>query len=142
MMQARRSLALAATVAIVALLSACGAAAQPAAGTTITVTMTDKEIVLSEASIAAGTVTFNVVNKGTTVHSLVILKTDLAHDKIPANPTDPSKVQETGTIAVTGQMAVGTSKQLARQLTVGQYVLVCNEPAHYAVGMHTALAVK
>jgi uncharacterized cupredoxin-like copper-binding protein len=142
-MAARRSLAVIAALAVVALLGACGGSAPASsAGTAITVTMTDKEIALSETSIGAGTVTFNVVNKGTTVHSLVILRTDVAHDKMPLDPNDVSKVLETGSIAVTGQLAVGATKQIARQLTAGQYVLVCNEPAHYAVGMHTALAVK
>ena len=128
-------------IVIVAVLSSCSSAA-PATARDITVTMTDKEIALSEANVPVGLVTFTVVNKGTTVHSLVILRTYLTHDKIPADPSDASKVQETGGIAATGQLAVGTSKQLSRQLAAGQYVLVCNEPAHYIVGMHTALVVK
>jgi uncharacterized cupredoxin-like copper-binding protein len=141
-MPARRSLALAAVIASAALLSACGAESQSSAGTTITVTMTDKEIALSESSVSAGPVTFAIVNKGTTIHSLVILRSDIAHDKMPLDPKDPSKVQETGSIAVTGQLVVGASMRMSRQLTAGQYVLVCNEPAHYAVGMHTALVVR
>jgi uncharacterized cupredoxin-like copper-binding protein len=137
----RRPLLLAATLALVALLGACSSAAQPA-GTTITVTMGDKEIALSQADIAAGAITFNVINSGTIVHSLVLMKTDTPHDQMPLDSSDASKVKETGTIAVTGQMAVGTSKQISRQLAAGKYVLVCNEPAHYAVGMHTGLVVK
>jgi uncharacterized cupredoxin-like copper-binding protein len=137
----RRSIALAAATLIVALLGACGAA-EPAPAGTITVTLTDNRIVLSQTAVDAGTFTFNVVNKGTVMHSLVILRTAAPHDKIPADPSDAAKVLETGAIAVTGQMAVGATKQLARQLSAGQYVLVCNEPAHYAVGMHTALVVK
>ena len=140
-MVVRRSIAFTVVLAVVALIGACGQS-QPAAGTTITVTMTDTRIVLSESVASAGTFTFDVVNKGTVVHSLVLLRTDVPDDKMPLDPKDPSRVQETGTIAVTGQMTVGASKQFARQLAAGQYVLVCNEPAHYAVGMHTTLVVK
>jgi uncharacterized cupredoxin-like copper-binding protein len=123
-----------------ALLAACSSA--PAATTNITVTLTDKEIALSQSDVDAGSVTFTIVNKGTTVHSLVLMKSDLPHDNIPADPKDPAKVQETGSIAVTGQLAVGASMQLSRKLVAGNYVLVCNEPAHYIVGMHTGLVVK
>jgi uncharacterized cupredoxin-like copper-binding protein len=125
----------------VLLLGACAGSA-PKASTDVTVELTDKEITLSTTTVGPGVVNFNVVNKGTVVHSLVILRTDLPHDKIPADPSDASKVQEKGSIAVTGQMAVGATKTISRELAAGQYVLVCNEPAHYLVGMHTALVVK
>jgi uncharacterized cupredoxin-like copper-binding protein len=141
-MTTRTSLAIVAALAIAVVLGACGSAAAPSEGKTVTVTMTDKDITVSDTNIGAGAVTFNVINKGTIVHSLVVMRSDLAQDKIPADPNDAAKVQETGSIAATGQMAVGASKQLSRQLIAGQYVLVCNEPAHYLVGMHTALVVK
>jgi uncharacterized cupredoxin-like copper-binding protein len=130
----------AALLTATALLGACGSA--PEAGPKITVTLTDKEIALSQSDVDAGTVTFTIVNKGTTIHSVVLMKSDLSHDNIPADPKDPAKVQETGSIAATGQMAVGASMQLSRKLAAGKYVLVCNEPAHYIVGMHTGLVVK
>ncbi|HEY3218949.1 MAG TPA: sulfocyanin-like copper-binding protein [Candidatus Limnocylindria bacterium] len=140
-MLVRRSITATAVLALVVLLGACGQSAAPSAGT-ITVTMTDKEIRLSETAVNAGLYTFDVINKGTVVHSLVLMRTDVPHDKMPADPADASKVKETGTIAATGQMAVGASKQMSRQLAAGQYVIVCNEPAHYLVGMHVALVVK
>ena len=83
-----------------------------------------------------------MANSGTVVHSFVLIKTDTSHDKMPADAKDPSKVQETGSLAATGQIAVGQSKELTRDLAAGSYVLICNEPAHYIVGMHVALAVK
>ena len=138
----RRRSYLAVAVAIAALLAACSSAAPATAGPTVTVTMTDKEIQLSDASVPAGPVTFNVVNKGTIIHSLVVIKTDAPQDKMPADPSDAAKVKESGSVAATGQMAVGSQKQLSRQLAAGNYVLVCNEPAHYAVGMHIGLVVK
>ena len=121
---------------------ACGGQATAAPATTVTATMTDQAIALSVPSVSAGKVTFKVANSGTVVHSFVLIKTDTPHDKMPADPKDPSKVQETGSLAATGQIAVGQSKELTRDLAAGSYVLVCNEPAHYIVGMHVAFTVK
>lgn len=135
-------------IAVLALLtlvlSACSssAAAPSASATTVTVMMSDKEITLSTAEVPAGLVTFMVMNRGTIVHSLVVIRTDVPNDQMPLDPADLSKVKETGSIAATGQMVAGSGKQIQRQLTPGKYVLVCNEPAHYAVGMHTGLVVK
>lgn len=141
-MLARRAAVVVLALAFVIPLTACSASQSTAAAKNIDVTLSDKDIMLSEAEIPAGAVTFTVVNKGTIVHSIVVLRTDLAQDKIPTDTTDPSKVQEPGSIAATGQMAAGTKKQISRQLAAGHYVIVCNEPAHYAVGMHTGLLVK
>lgn len=124
------------------LLSACSASPMPVAAMGVMVTMSDKEITLSQSEVPAGLVTFMVMNRGTIVHSLVVIKTDTADDKMPLDPNDPAKVVETGSIAASGQMNAGTGKQIQRQLSAGRYVLVCNEPAHYAVGMHTGLVVK
>jgi uncharacterized cupredoxin-like copper-binding protein len=125
-------------------LSACSSspAAPSGSTTTLMVMMSDKDITLSTAEVPAGLVTFMVMNRGTIVHSLVVIRTDVADNKMPLDPADESKVNETGSIAASGQMAVGSAKQIQRQLTPGKYVLVCNEPAHYAVGMHTGLVVK
>jgi uncharacterized cupredoxin-like copper-binding protein len=54
--------------------------------------LTDNKIALDKATATGGTVTFNVANTGTVVHS--------------------------------------------------SCVLICNEPAHYVVGMHVAFTVK
>ncbi len=124
-------------------MGACGGATSAAsAATTVNATMTDKDITLSAPSVGAGKVTFHVINSGTTVHSLVLIKTDTPQDKLPADPKDASKVQETGSVAATGQIAAGQSKDITRELAAGSYVVICNEPAHYLVGMHVAFAVK
>lgn len=121
---------------------ACGGQVASDAATRITVTLTDNAITLSEPSVAGGKVTFEVVNKGTAVHSLVLIRTDLSHDKIPADPKDDARVDEKGSILSTGQLAVAESKSFSRDLKAGNYVLVCNEPAHYLVGMHVGFTVK
>lgn len=123
--------------------SPSGAATSGAGGASaVKATLTDNKIVLDKATGAGGTVTFNVANSGTVVHSFLILKTDVAQDKIPADPKDASKVQELGLVKTTGQIPAGQTKDLSAKLDPGNYVLICNEPAHYVVGMHVAFTVK
>jgi uncharacterized cupredoxin-like copper-binding protein len=122
--------------------AACGGQSASDVTTKITVTLTDKAIALSQPSVAPGKVTFVVDNKGTVPHSLVLMRTELPHDKIPADPKDETKVQEQGSILSTGQLAVASTKEFSRDLKAGSYVLVCNEPAHYIVGMHLGFVVK
>jgi len=132
---------LALTVGVAA---ACGSAASSASAgsAAVTVTLTDQAVKLDQPSVASGTVTFKVVNSGTVVHSLVLLKTDVAHDKIPPDPKDASKADQTGALRETGQIPVGQTREFSVKLAAGSYVLVCNEPAHYLVGMHSPFTVK
>ena len=141
-MRARAVIALAVATGLLAVACGSGSAAPATTATNLVVTLTDTTVQLSSVTIPPGRTTLTVVNKGTVVHSIVLLKTDLAHDKIPADAKDPARVQETGSVAATGQMAVGVTKELVRDLAAGNYVFVCNEPAHYVVGMHTGLVVK
>lgn len=135
--------ALALAVALVG--AACSSSATPATGgatTTITATLTDNAITIDQPSATNGTVTFKVVNSGTVVHSLILLKTDVAHDKLALDPKDASRVDPTGLLRETGQIPLGQSKEFSVKLAAGKYVLVCNEPAHYQVGMHVGLTVN
>ncbi len=93
-------------------------------------------------SSISGVVTFKVVNTDRNIHSIVLLKTDLAHDKIGADPKDASRPDKTGELKETGEVPGGQTKQFSVKLGPGSYVLVCNEPAHYAVGMHAAFKVQ
>lgn len=133
-------------ILVLGVAAACGpgASASNAAGaaTTVKASLTDNKITLDKASASGGNVTFTVANTGSVVHSFVILKTDVAHDKIPADPANAAKVQETGAVKTTGQIPAGQSKEIAAKLDPGSYVLVCNEPAHYQIGMHVAFTVK
>jgi uncharacterized cupredoxin-like copper-binding protein len=108
----------------------------------ITVTLTDNKIDTSSKIAAAGTVTFNVTNKGAMEHELVVLKTDLADDKIPPDADEPGKVAEDGNVGESGDLEAGTAKTFTITLPAGSYVLMCNEIGHYALGMHLAFTVK
>ncbi len=135
---------LALAVGVLLLLGACSVApaATSGVGGKIAATLTDKEITLDSAAVSGGSMILSVRNSGTVVHSLVLLKTNLAHDKIPADPNDSSKADERGSVWSSGQLPVGQAKDFTLDLKAGKYVLICNEPAHYIVGMHTALTVN
>jgi len=130
-------------VGLLMLLTACsGGASTDEPATTVTVTSTSKAIQLDRESAPSGVVTFKVVNTDTFVHSLVLIQTDVPHDKIPADPKDASRPDRTGIVRETGAIAAGTTKQFSVKLAPGNYVLVCNEPAHYIVGMHAPFVVR
>lgn len=137
-----RLAALAAALAILA--AACGAA--PAAvgpGGAFTATLTDSSILLSQAAIPNGPVTLVVKNIGKMDHALSVLKTNLAADKIPADPADASRADERGRVGGTaGRVMPGQSVELQLDLSAGKYVLLCNEPAHYVIGMRAPLTVN
>jgi uncharacterized cupredoxin-like copper-binding protein len=131
-----------ATAAVsVLLLAACSSAGGTGA-TRVNATLTDSKIVLDQASVPSGKVTFQVRNAGTMVHEVVVLKTDVAADKIAPNPEEPGKMSEDGSQGESGDLTVGESKAFTLDLEPGNYVLICNQPAHYLLGMHIAFVVK
>jgi uncharacterized cupredoxin-like copper-binding protein len=122
------------------LLAACGG--QTSKTGPVGVTLTDKGVVLAQTAVNAGAVTFSVKNTGTIEHELVVVKTDVAADKIQADPDEPGKMSEEGALGESGDLAAGTAKDFTLTLTPGKYVLMCNQPGHYMVGMHIAFEVK
>ncbi len=104
--------------------------------------LSEMNITLDQASVPAGPVTFGVQNAGTVTHELVVLKTDLPEDKLPAEPAAPGKVKEDGNVGETDDVDVGHWSSFELTLSAGSYVLICNEPGHYAAGMHLSFTVK
>jgi uncharacterized cupredoxin-like copper-binding protein len=131
-------------IATAFLAAACGGGASQtnSGGATLTATLKDNTIQLDQPSAPSGTVTFKVVNVGTVMHSLILLKTDVPHDKLALDPKDASRVDPVGLIRETGQIGIGQTKEFSAKLAAGNYVLVCNEPAHYQIGMHLGFTVK
>ena len=100
----------------------------------------DFSIGLSAASAPEGSVTFNISNEGPSTHEFVIIKTDDAPDALPVKDNE---VQEDGLNVVDEQedIAPSTTGVLQTNLEAGSYVIICNLPAHYESGMHTAFTV-
>jgi uncharacterized cupredoxin-like copper-binding protein len=99
-------------------------------------------IQLDTSRVKAGSVTFEVSNapdSGLT-HELVVLKTDLAADNLPVKngQVPESQFKKMGEVE---DIAPGTSKHMTLKLAPGRYVLFCNKPGHYSMGLHTSLLV-
>jgi uncharacterized cupredoxin-like copper-binding protein len=113
-----------------------------AAANASNVYVTLNEMSIHTISVArAGAVTFTVKNAGSVTHELVVLRTDLADDQLPPNPDEAGKVEEEGALGESGDLAPGATATFTFTLTPGHYVLICNEPGHYAAGMHATLNV-
>src|ERR1700676_2563430 len=88
------------------------------------------------------TVTFEVGSAPDTglTHELVVLKTDLAADKLPVKngQVSESRLKKMGEVE---DIDPGKNKRLTLKLAPGRYVLICNTPGHYAMGLHTSLLV-
>jgi uncharacterized cupredoxin-like copper-binding protein len=107
----------------------------------------------TDATVAAGDITFEVVNGGTMVHEMLVLKTDTPADQLPVTDagdppvpvaTGADKVSEDDSIGETGapDMEPGTTRTFTiNDMAPGHYVLVCNIAGHYAKGMWADLTV-
>jgi uncharacterized cupredoxin-like copper-binding protein len=106
----------------------------------IKATLLSDTIQLDISQVKAGPVTFDVHNsaENNMVHELVVLKTPLADDALPVRDgqVQEQKLRKMGEIE---DVAPGKTKRLTINLASGHYVLVCNKPGHYSMGMHAAL---
>lgn len=109
---------------------------------TIKATLLSNAILLSATSITTGTITIDVSNASDAnlTHELVVLKTDVADDKLRVkNGQVLEKMYKK--LGEVENIAPGKSKRLTLHLAPGHYVLICNNPGHYGMGMHTSLVV-
>jgi len=80
------------------------------------------------------------VSDASLIHELVVLKTDVPADQLPVakGKVTEKQFKKLGEVE---DVAAGKSKRLTLKLPVGRYVLICNEPGHYEMGMRTSLLV-
>jgi uncharacterized cupredoxin-like copper-binding protein len=119
--------------------SASGSASAAASGTAVSAKETEFKIELASSTAPAGSVTFQINNAGTIVHEFVVMKTDLAADKLPVDPGKGVVSEETPGLSVVDEVediAVGASPTLTVDLPASHYVVICNIPGHYTGGMH------
>lgn len=117
------------------------ASGSSATGGAVAVELSEWKVVPSSATAAAGAITFNVTNKGTTVHEFVVVKTDTKADALPVvdNKIDESTLTPVDEIE---DIAAGAAPTLDVTLDAGHYVLLCNIETHYAQGMHADFDVS
>jgi uncharacterized cupredoxin-like copper-binding protein len=114
---------------------------QPQSGP-VAVTLNDVAIKLDRSSAPSGSVTFAIKNTGTVIHQLVVLKTDVPQNLIPVDPSKPGLVTQPGFITQTQIINPGGTATLTLTLGAGKYVLMCNQAAHYLIGMHTGFSIN
>jgi len=91
---------------------------------------------------AAGDVTFQVRNGGATVHEFAVIKTDLDPADLPVSDTKVDEAAAGELIGRTPTITGGARESLTLALDPGNYVLLCNIPTHYELGMHARLVVQ
>ncbi|MCC6236758.1 MAG: hypothetical protein IT299_04195 [Dehalococcoidia bacterium] len=96
----------------------------------------------SVSSVAAGAVQFVTRNAGTTPHDLVLLRTDVAADRLEkttAGQVDEAKYTVVGRLP---QLNAGQSQTLLATMPADEYVLICNVVGHYDLGMRAGFDVN
>lgn len=141
-----RTIGVLAGLALLAVLAQSVTTAWAAVG--VNVDLKEMTVVADPASVPAGAVTFNAVNSGTIPHELVVLKTDISPELLPARAADATKVDEAaagienlGEIEDSVLDVSGATGTLTLDLAPGKYVLICNVSGHYKAGMRTAFTV-
>ena len=95
--------------------------------------------------VPAGSVTFVATSMGRRTHELVVLP--MADRSVDAE----GRISEQGVLGEASKrcgagagdgLKPGTTGWVTLQLKAGRYQLVCNEPHHYARGMHAVLVVR
>jgi plastocyanin len=121
--------------------TAATSTAKAAAGPVINATLTEFTLKLDKSTAAPGALTITGQNKGTVAHELRVVKSDLAEDKLPIKDGAVDETQVT-IAAKSAQFDAGKCGSATGTLTAGKYIVICNIPAHYTAGMHTALTVQ
>jgi uncharacterized cupredoxin-like copper-binding protein len=109
----------------------------------VAVTETEYRITMP-TTLHAGRHTFSVKNIGTEPHELVIVRTDLAPGSLPRAG---AKVNEASSLlhvvaASAGTLQPGTTRSMTVNLPAGRYVVICDLPSHYGLGMRVGLSVS
>ncbi|MEP7216851.1 MAG: plastocyanin/azurin family copper-binding protein [Anaerolineaceae bacterium] len=114
--------------------------------------MKEWSIVPNPVAVKAGEVRFFASNTGKTTHELVVVKSDEDVTKLPTYGTSetPAEGHVLGDVnedKITSEGEVediegGATKDATFVLAPGKYVLMCNLPTHYGLGMRVAFTVN
>lgn len=98
-------------------------------------------ITLDRTTIYAGPIVFAVSNRGAIVHEFVVLQTSTQPSEMQPDPEEAGKIIEENNIGEIDGVAAGRFSGLALDLAPGTYLLICNEPGHFAAGMYVQFTV-
>ena len=108
--------------------------------TNVPVEMTEWDMIVDQP-IPAGVVNFQVSNSGAVAHEFVVIRSDVAADGLPI---DGATADEGGLdiLLRIQEFPARTAQSGVLELEPGQYLLFCNVPAHYALGMAVSVTVE
>ena len=106
----------------------------------VVVEMTEWDMIV-EQPLPAGLIGFQVQNAGAVAHEFKVIRSDVAEDGLTI---EGGKANEGGLeiLAAIPEFLGGTTVTTALELTPGQYLLFCNVPAHYQLGMVVSVTVE
>lgn len=113
--------------------------------TTVKATEQDGKIQLSSSTIDRGKTKFEVSNLGPSTHEFVVFKTNLNETDLPLSSDGFTVDEDADGVASVDEIediTPNSTKTLTVDLSLGHYVIICNLPTHYNLGMHTSLEVK
>jgi uncharacterized cupredoxin-like copper-binding protein len=94
------------------------------------------QVLPSAESVPAGTVTFVAKNVGQQPHQLTVIRTEHGPNDLPAEGgTVPLFGDTWDTLGNVVDLNPGQSLPLTLDLEAGSYLLICNVPGHYQLGM-------
>lgn len=124
--------ALVLSLAVVALVAACGGGGKSTAK--VGVGLKEWEVDVQPAEVKPGKVAFEVRNNGSRVHQLLVVKSDLPLSQLPTaadNRADEAKLNVAGSIE---SLQPGGTASLELELFPGKYILLCNLVSQNASG--------
>ena len=128
--------------ALVLVAASCAPAAETVpTDVQLTVTLKDYSVVLSSATVKAGTVKIGVQNSGAMAHQFDLIKTELAADKLPIDGASGAAKTD-GLVKQVLNIGVGKVAIVTADLAAGHYVIICNVAGHYQLGMRADLTVQ
>jgi uncharacterized cupredoxin-like copper-binding protein len=128
------------TVALIfiAILTSCGGGGSGADQSQVSVTLEDGKITIDPEAVPAGNVTFDVTNDGSMVHEIEVFSGDSVDLPISNGVADTGDMDLVDEVE---DILPGGNPELRLRLDPGTYIIICNLPGHYAMGMVAKLTV-
>ena len=106
--------------------------------------MANMHVRIDRTEVAAGDVTFNVVNDSkVNIHEMIVVPMPAPGENLPYDAdSDRVKEEEAGSRGEVSELEPGQKGALTLELKPGQYILFCNIAGHFAAGMWTVITVK
>lgn len=116
-----------------------------AGGTTLEIKMGDFFFDPKNATATAGSTVIKAPNEGATEHELVVFKTNMDPAKLPTEANgevaEEKLDKEAEAAGEITDVEPGKAGSKSYDLTPGKYVMFCNLPGHYALGMYGTITV-